>query len=98
MAQTTIDPLTEAARLAQTFREGAAERDAAGTTPVAERSLLRQSGLLALMIPRSLGGPGGDWPTVLRAVREIATADGSLAHLFAYHHLDLITAHLIGTP
>src|SRR5262249_2494911 len=26
------------------------------------------------------------------------TADGSVAHLFGYHHLDLITAHLIGTP
>jgi alkylation response protein AidB-like acyl-CoA dehydrogenase len=99
MAQTSsIQPLTEVARLVEAFRAGAAERDAAGQTPRAERDLLRGSGLLALRIPSELGGLGADWPTVLSAVREIATADGSLAHLFGYHHLDIITPHLIGTP
>lgn len=98
MVQTPIDALAEAARLAQTFRAGAAERDASGLTPKAERDLMRESGLLGASIPTDSGGMGADWPTLLRVVREIATADGSLAHLFGYHHLDVVTPHLIGTP
>ena len=80
------------------LREDAAARDLAAGTPKHQRELIRASGLLELSIPTSLGGLGGTWPTLLRAVREIATADASLAHLFAYHHLALITPHLIGTP
>src|SRR5919201_501521 len=34
----------------------------------------------------------------LRIPVEFGGADASLAHLYAYHHLDLITPHLIGTP
>src|ERR1043166_7885707 len=98
MAQTFADPLREAAGLAETSRPAAAERDADGSTPRAERALIRASGLLNLSIPAEHGGPGLDWPTLLRAVREISTADGSLGHLFGYHHLGVITAHLIGTP
>ncbi|HEY1291552.1 MAG TPA: acyl-CoA dehydrogenase family protein [Chloroflexota bacterium] len=92
------DPLAEAQRLAADFRTDAAERDLAAGTPTKERHQIRASGLLLLSVPSQLGGLGADWPTILRAVREIATADGSLAHLFGYHHLCLITPHLIGTP
>ena len=98
MAQTFIDPLMEAAGLAETFRQGAAERDTDGTTPKAERDLMRASGLLNMSVPTEYGGAGADWPTLLRAVREIATADGSLGHLFGYHHLGVVTPHLVGTP
>jgi alkylation response protein AidB-like acyl-CoA dehydrogenase len=98
MAQLSIDPLAEAARLADVFRFDAAERDASAGTAIRERRLIRDSGLLGLSIPAELGGMGADWPTLLRAVRELATADGSLAHLFAYHHLDVVTPHLVGTP
>jgi alkylation response protein AidB-like acyl-CoA dehydrogenase len=93
-----IDPLVEARKLAAVFRADAAERDLAAGTPKAQRDLIRHSGLLTLTIPKKLGGLGGTWPEFLRIVREIATADGSLAHLFAYHHLSLVTPHLIGTP
>jgi alkylation response protein AidB-like acyl-CoA dehydrogenase len=95
--QTSVDPLTEARKLASVFRQGAAERDAEGRSPKAQRDLIRASGLLLLSIPTASGGLGGDWPTLLRATREIATVDGSLAHLFGYHHLGVITPHLIGT-
>src|SRR5262249_35391886 len=42
-------------------------------------------------------GLGADWPITLRTIREIATADGSLAHLYGYHHLGVVTPHLLGT-
>jgi alkylation response protein AidB-like acyl-CoA dehydrogenase len=98
MVQTEFDALIEARRLADEFRRDAAERDLAGGTAKVQRDLLRSSGLLNLRIPTELGGFGGDWPTLLRAIREVATADGSLAHLFGYHHLGQVTPHLRGTP
>lgn len=98
MVQTAIDPILTAAQLAEQFRSDAAERDLAGGTAKRERDLIRTSGLLQLIVPSSLGGAGGDWPTLLRTVREIATADASVAHIFGYHYLDLVTPHLIGTP
>src|SRR4029453_6041127 len=88
----------EARKLAETFRRDAAERDRLGGTPKAQRDLIRASGLLKLIIPTDLGGLGGTWPELLRVVRELATADASLAHLFAYHHLRLVTPNLIGPP
>ena len=95
---TVQDPLAEAQRLAAEFRADAPERDQAAGTPKKQRDHLRASGLLQLSVPTRLGGLGASWPTILRIVREFATADGSLAHLFGYHHLCLITPHLIGTP
>ncbi len=98
MTRIALAPLAEAQRLAATFRQDAAERDLAAGTPKHERDLIRASGLLSLSVPTHLGGLGGTWPTLLGAVREIASADASLAHLFGYHHLGVITPHLIGTP
>jgi alkylation response protein AidB-like acyl-CoA dehydrogenase len=98
VTQTLADCVAEARKLAEGFRRDAAERDRAAGTPKRERDLIRASGLLKLMIPREFGGVGATWPELLRIVREIAAADASLAHLFAYHHLGLVTPHLIGTP
>jgi alkylation response protein AidB-like acyl-CoA dehydrogenase len=95
---TLLDPLAAAAGLAADFRRSAAERDLAAGTPKHERDQIRASGLLQLLIPRAQGGLQSPWPVFLRAVREIASADASLAHLFAYHHLGVLTPHLIGTP
>ena len=98
MVEAPIDIQVEARRLADEFRRDAAERDLAAGTAKAQRDLLRASGLLKLLIPPEVGGSGGCWPTLLRAIREIATADSSLAHLFGYHHLGQVTPHLRGTP
>jgi alkylation response protein AidB-like acyl-CoA dehydrogenase len=98
VTDTTLDPVVEANRLAAEFRRDAAERDLAAGTPKIQRDLIRDSGLLKLMVPREQGGFGSSWPDFLRIVRAIASADGSLGHLFAYHHLGLVTPHLIGTP
>jgi alkylation response protein AidB-like acyl-CoA dehydrogenase len=93
----TADPVREAAAMAAEFRADAAQRDLAAGTPWAQRERMRASGLLKLMIPTQFGGLGSTWPITLRVVREIATADGSLAHLFGYHHLCAVTPHLVGT-
>jgi alkylation response protein AidB-like acyl-CoA dehydrogenase len=93
----TVDALAEAAALAAEFRADAAERDLAAGTPWRQRERIRASGLLKLIIPTEFGGLGADWLTTLRSIRAIATADGSLAHLYGYHHLGVVTAHLLGT-
>ncbi|WKB54690.1 acyl-CoA dehydrogenase family protein [Eleftheria terrae] len=86
-----------AERLAQQLEAGAAERDRAGGHAAAERELIRASGLLALSVPRSHGGWGGDWPLLLRVVRRLAQADSALAHVFAFHHLQLAGVLLYGS-
>jgi alkylation response protein AidB-like acyl-CoA dehydrogenase len=84
--------------LCRAFAATAVARDRAGGTAKHERDLLRQSGLLGLIVPRALGGWGRPWPEALSMVRRIARVDGSLAHLFGFHHLMLATVRLFGTP
>jgi alkylation response protein AidB-like acyl-CoA dehydrogenase len=83
--------------LAAALATTAAERDRAGGHAAAERQLIRDSGLLALSIERHWGGLGADAPAWLRAVRRLAEADSALAHVFAFHHLQLATVRLYGT-
>jgi alkylation response protein AidB-like acyl-CoA dehydrogenase len=92
------DYLEIASSLAKEFAKTAIERDKQGGTAKFERDLLRESGLLSLMIPKSLGGKGEDWKTVLQLTRELAKVDGSIAHLFGYHFLCLTSVHLFGSP
>jgi len=94
-AEPTLQAEAVARELAAEFRKTAAERDLRAGTPVVERESIRASGLLKLLIPSVYGGPGGTWPTLMACVRELARADGSLAHLLGYHHLGLVTPHLI---
>lgn len=91
-------PAETAARLADHFAQTAAERDAAGGTPKAERDLLRASGLLRLSIPQAYGGLGAPWSETLAIVRQLARVDSSVAHVFAFHHLQLATLQLYGRP
>lgn len=92
------DYLEIASSLAKEFAKTAIERDKRGGTAKFERDLLRESGLLSLIIPKSLGGKGEDWKTVLQLTRELAKVDGSIAHLFGYHFLCLTSVHLFGSP
>lgn len=80
------------------FSITAAARDKAGGTAKRERDLIRASGLLRLTIPVDLGGFGADWKVTLLAVRRLAAADSSLAHLFGFHHLMLATFQFFGSP
>lgn len=82
--------------LAKKFKENAAERDRKGGTPKAERDLIRESGLLKVLIPKEFGGWGGTWTDVVQIVRIFARYDSSLAHVYGYHFVNLITSHLWG--
>ncbi|MGG2399456.1 acyl-CoA dehydrogenase family protein [Pseudomonas sp. SH1-B] len=85
-------------RLARRLAASAVERDRAGGSAQAERELLRESGLLPLAVPQQYGGPGVAWPEIYRIVRYLAAADSSLAHLFAFQHLQVATILLFGNP
>nr|WP_276583909.1 acyl-CoA dehydrogenase family protein [Pseudomonas sp. RIT-PI-AD] len=84
--------------MAARFAETAAERDARGGTPKAERDALRDSGLLSLIIPREYGGLGADWTATLEIVRTFARVDSSIAHVFGFQHLLLATVRLFAKP
>ena len=77
--------------LAVSLAATAVERDKRGGTALAERALIRQSGLLTLSVPREFGGPGEPWPLIYRIVRRLAAADSSLAHLYGFQHLQIAT-------
>lgn len=91
-----IEQATEA--LAQALAATAVERDRAGGHAAAERELIRASGLLDLTTPRAYGGWGQSWQTFYASLRRIAQADSSLAHLYAFHHLQVATILLYGKP
>lgn len=78
------------------FASTAAERDHVGGTPKAERDRLRESGLLAMVIPTEYGGLGATWRATLEVVRAFAQVDSSVAHLFGFQHLLLATVRLFG--
>lgn len=58
---------------------------------------LRASGLLDLSVPRDYGGRGAGWDEVLQILRDLSERDGTLARLFAVHHLQLTSVLLLGS-
>ena len=84
-------------RLARKLAESAVERDRRGGHARAERELIRDSGLLSLAIPQRFDGQERSWPEIYRIVRHLAAADSSLAHLFAFNHLQVATLLLHGS-
>ena len=84
--------------LAERLAFTAVERDRRGGHAAEQRELIRASGLLALTIPIELGGLGGGVNDLYRAVRELARADSALAHVFAFHHLQLFGVQLYTGP
>ncbi|PLY43744.1 acyl-CoA dehydrogenase [Janthinobacterium sp. ROICE36] len=87
------EPLQDAIRIATALAARLAEtanaRDQAGGHAAQEREGLRDSGLLTLSIPVEFGGQGASWPLVYQVIRILARADSALAHVFAFHHLQL---------
>lgn len=74
------------------------ERDRTGGHAANEREILRNSGLLNLSIPTEFGGLGANWASIYQITRRIAQVDSALAHIFAFHHLQVGSIRLYGTP
>jgi alkylation response protein AidB-like acyl-CoA dehydrogenase len=77
--------LAKAVKLREIFARDAIERDQLGEPPEEQIRLLKESGLVNLLIPKEYGGEGQPYSTALRIVREFAKVDGSLGHLYGYH-------------
>ncbi|BBB63141.1 monooxygenase [Undibacterium sp. KW1] len=90
------DALAIASALADQLASTAVARDRAGGHAQQEREWIRTSGLLTLSIPVEFGGQGADWPLVFQVIRLLAKADSALAHVFAFHHLQLAGIQLYG--
>lgn len=75
--------------VAATLAPDVLERDRRNADPHAEVELLRNSGLLNLIIPAGWGGEGGHWESALHAVRILARTDASIAQILAYHYANL---------
>jgi alkylation response protein AidB-like acyl-CoA dehydrogenase len=95
--QPTLAPLAAAAALAARLAATAIERDRIGGHAADEREAIRESGLLALSVPKEFGGAGADWRTICRTIRIVAGADSALAHLLGFHHLQLAGIQLYGS-
>jgi alkylation response protein AidB-like acyl-CoA dehydrogenase len=76
----------------------AVERDTQAGLPEQEIKLLRENGLLPLVVPTEYGGVGATWIEALKIVQLLSQADGSIGQLYG-NHLNLTTlAHVSGTP
>lgn len=84
-------------RLAALLAQDAIARDQAGGHAAAARRHIRDSGLLASTAPVVLGGWGLCWRYFHRGLRRLAMVDSALAHVYAFHHLQLATLQLYGT-
>ncbi len=82
--------------LARQLEASAVERDRTGGHAARERELIRASGLLRLSIPREHGGLGADLARLQHSVRRLAEVDSALAHVYAFHHLQLYSVLLYG--
>jgi alkylation response protein AidB-like acyl-CoA dehydrogenase len=96
-AAPAIDPIAAATALAARLHDTAVHRDRAGGHAAHERALIRDSGLLALSVPREFGGAGASWKTIAEVVRIVARADSALAHLLGFHHLQIAGIRLQGS-
>ena len=97
-AVSRAEALALAEPLARQLAASAVERDRSGGHAAHERELIRSSGLLALTVPTALGGLGASWPAFYAVVRRLAQVDSALAHVFAFHHLQLAGVVLYGSP
>ena len=74
--------------VAQVLASDVLERDRANAVPAAEAQLLKDSGLVNLLVPAEFGGGGGHFESALEAVRILARVDGSVSQLLAYHYFN----------
>ena len=80
-----------------TLEKTAVARDRQGGHAAHEKKLLRDAGLLRLAIPAQHGGDELSWPDVYRHVRALAGVDSALAHVLAFHQLQVATVLIYGS-
>jgi SfnB family sulfur acquisition oxidoreductase len=85
------EALALAGELASRFAAGAAERDRHRLLPHAEVEELAASGLLAVMVPAELGGPGLGLHAAADVLRVISAADPSIGQIPQSHFVYLYT-------
>ncbi len=79
-----VDP---ASRIAAKLAETATTQDRVGQAPFAEVDVLRQSGLLELIVPVGGGGLGDRWTEAPELTRTIASGDRSIGQRIGYRHV-----------
>ncbi|MEV4688997.1 acyl-CoA dehydrogenase family protein [Microbacterium sp. LWH3-1.2] len=89
--------LARAQEVADILAADAVERDRANAAPFHEVQLLKNAGLVTALGPTAHGGAGLRWDVVLKIVRIIARADGSIGQLLGYHYLWAWAVRLVGT-
>jgi SfnB family sulfur acquisition oxidoreductase len=98
--RTHEEAVDAARRLAEGLAPGAAQRDrdGAAVVPTSALELLDSSGLLAITVPSSDGGPGLGPETLAEVARIVAAADPAIAQVPQAHFLlvDVLAVH--GTP
>ena len=82
--------------LLPTFKASAVARDQQGGHPAFEKALLKQAGLLNLAIPQDFGGADLSIKALYQSTRQLAATDSALAHILAFHHLQVFTIRLYG--
>lgn len=71
--------------------ERASKYDQDGSFPVENFELLKEAGLLGIMIPKKFGGLGADFYTYTRALEQLAMGDSSTALTFNMHNISVGT-------
>lgn len=91
------DYIDLATSLSQELAKTAVQRDEKAGVPEEEVNLLRESGLLPLIVPKQYGGIGATWIDALKVVKELSKSDGSIGQLYG-NHLNLAAlGHVSGT-
>lgn len=83
------EAIAVATRLAETFAQGASERDRDRRLPWDELDLFSQSGLWSINVPKAYGGPALSYVTIARIFAIIAAGDASIAQI-AQNHISIV--------
>jgi len=77
-----------ARRFSVELKKTVVERELRKELPIDQVRILRESGLVNLLIPREFGGAGGTNKDAARVVTELAKGDANVAALLGYHFIN----------
>ncbi|MEO0457616.1 MAG: acyl-CoA dehydrogenase family protein [Cyanobacteria bacterium P01_A01_bin.114] len=93
-----VDYRAVAKTVADELKRTALKRDRKAGIPAYEVRLLREAGLLDLVVPKDCGGLGVNWVEAMSVIKTLAKGDTAAAQLYAYHLVLSATPALSGTP